>query len=67
MTFKHCAPAPGVLLEVIFVCGDGVVLLDSGSPADVVDDVVAAAVAVEVLDPTEGEKVSQASAASPFD
>ena len=63
MTFKHCAPAPVVLLEVILVCGDGVVLLDSGSPADVVDDVVAAAVAVEVLDPTEGEKVSQASAA----
>ena len=52
-----------MLLEVIFVWGDGVVLLDSGSPADVVDDVVAAAVAVEVLDPTEGEKVSQASAA----
>ena len=48
-----------MLLEVIFVCGDGVVLLEYGSEADVVDDdeALAAAVVVEVLDPTEGEEV----------
>ena len=39
-------------------------LLDSGSPADVVDDVVAAAVPVEVLDPTEGEKVTHQASVS---
>ena len=66
MTFKHCAPAPVVLLEVIFACGDGVVLLEYGSEADVVDDdeALAAAVLVEVLDPTVRDKVThQASAA----
>jgi len=45
---------------------DGVVLLEYGSEADVVDDdeALAAAVVVEVLDPTEGEEVThQASAA----
>ena len=55
-----------MLLEVIFVCGDGVVLLEYGSEADVVDDdeALAVPVVVEVLDPTEGEEVThQASAA----
>ena len=55
-----------MLLEVIFVCGDGVVLLEYGSEADVVDDdeTLAAPVVVEVLDPTKDKKVThQASAA----
>ena len=56
-----------MLLEVIFVCGDGVVLLEYGSEADVVDDdeAIAAAVVVEVLDPTVRDKMMthQASAA----
>ena len=37
-----------MLLEVIFVCGDGVVLLEYGSEADVVDDDEALAAAVLV-------------------
>ena len=49
-----------MLLEVILVCGDGVVLLEYGSEADVVDDdeTPAAPVVVEVLDPTVGEEVT---------